>query len=543
MDAAKMDSGQRRLQELGYKQELKRSMSPLGNVAMCFSIISIISGITPTYNTGLRYGGPVSIVYGWLIVCFFSLCIALSLAEICSAYPTSGGLYFWSYKLGGRRWGAFTAWMTGWFNIAGMWSGTASVNFSLALLLQVTILVSTGGSNEGGYYASKYVVVCLYGGILVLCGLINVLGIRWLSWLGTVVGFLNILGVFVIGIFLLAILPRQSAQTVFTSFNEENGAGIHSKPYIFLLGLLMSQYTLLGYDSAAHMVFDHHLFAQHLLLHSGVETVAPDPDLQIISFDSEETKTADKTGGYGIIGAVLGSVLLGTIYLLPLVFTSIDVPHLLDPGNDTKGYAIAQLLYNGFESHFHDARWSFLLLIIPCGGLYFCGLLSVTTTSRMTYAFSRDGALPLSRFWHKLNGKEVPGNAVFLCVVVAFCLALPYLASEVAFQATVSINTISLDIAYGLPILLRVTFARRNFVRGPFHLGRFSLIIGWLAVSWVMVSTVLFCLPVAYPVTIETLNYAPVALGGVSMFTLGYWFLSGRHWFQGPVPNIGSAEA
>ncbi|XP_024532240.1 amino-acid permease BAT1-like [Selaginella moellendorffii] len=510
MDEEKIDSGQQRLQELGYKQELKRSMSPLANVAMCFSVVSILTGVTPTYNTGLRYGGPVSIVYGWPIVCFFTTCIALSMAEICSAYPTSGGLYFWSYKLAGCKWGPFMAWMTGWFNIAGLWSGTASVCFSLALLLQVTILVSTGGANGGGYYASKYGVVCIYGAILLLHGLINVLNVRWFSWLGNIAALWNILGVVMIGAFLLALLPRQKASSVFSNFNQDSSTGIHSKPYTFLLGLLMSQYTLLAYDSAAHM--------------------------------SEETKTADKTGGYGIIGAVLGSVLLGTIYLLPLVFTSIDVPHLLDPGNDTKGYAIAQLLYNGFESHFHDARWSFLLLIIPCGGLYFCGLLSVTTTSRMTYAFSRDGALPLSRFWHKLNGKEVPGNAVFLCIVVAFCLALPYLASEVAFQATLSISTIAFDIAYGLPILLRVTGARHNFVPGPLHLGRFSLVIGWLAVGWVMVSTILFCLPVAYPVTIETLNYAPVALGGVSMFTLGYWFLSGRHWFQGPVPNIGSVE-
>ncbi|EFJ35714.1 hypothetical protein SELMODRAFT_438586 [Selaginella moellendorffii] len=510
MDAAKMDSGQRRLQELGYKQELKRSMSPLGNVAMCFSIISIITGITPTYNTGLRYGGPVSIVYGWLIVCFFSLCIALSLAEICSAYPTSGGLYFWSYKLGGRRWGAFTAWMTGWFNIAGMWSGTASVNFSLALLLQVTILVSTGGSNGGGYYASKYVVVCLYGGILVLCGLINVLGIRWLSWLGTVVGFLNILGVFVIGIFLLALLPRQSAQTVFTSFNEENGAGIHSKPYIFLLGLLMSQYTLLGYDSAAHM--------------------------------SEETKAGDKTSGYGIVGAVVGSVVMGTLYLVPLVFTSGDTPHLLNPDNDTKGYAIAQLFYDVFKSHSDNGRWSAFLLMIPCVLIFFCGMFIVTAGSRMCYAFSRDGALPLSRLLHRLNKREVPVNAVLVGIVIAFVLGLPYLASAVAFQATLSIATISISVAYMIPILLRVTVARHSFVPGPLHLGKFSIVIGWLAVCWIMTITVLFCLPVAYPVTTETLNYAPVILGGFAIIPLAYWVLSGRHWFQGPVPNYECVE-
>lgn len=112
------------------------------------------------------------------------------------------------------------------------------------------------------------------------------------------------------------------------------------------------------------------------------------------------------------------------------------------------------------------------------------------------------------------------------------------LGSIVAFQAMVSIATIGLYIAYAIPILLRVTLSRKTFVAGPFSLGRYGMVVGWVAVIWVATISVLFSLPVAYPITAETLNYTPVAVAGVLAIILSYWLLSARHWFTGPVSNI-----
>lgn len=112
------------------------------------------------------------------------------------------------------------------------------------------------------------------------------------------------------------------------------------------------------------------------------------------------------------------------------------------------------------------------------------------------------------------------------------------LGSLVAFQAMVSIATIGLYIAYALPIFFRVTLARKSFVRGPFNLGRYGVLVGWIAVLWVSTITVLFSLPVAYPITKDTLNYTPVAVGGLFIITVSWWILSARHWFKGPVTNI-----
>lgn len=86
----------------------------LSNFAFSFSIISVLTGVTTLYNNGLNFGGPVSVVYGWFIASAFTMLVGLSMAEICSSYPTSGGLYYWSAKLAGPGWAPFASWITGW---------------------------------------------------------------------------------------------------------------------------------------------------------------------------------------------------------------------------------------------------------------------------------------------------------------------------------------------------------------------------------------------------------------------------------------------
>ncbi|XP_004497027.1 amino-acid permease BAT1 homolog [Cicer arietinum] len=501
------DSGNARLNELGYKQELKRDLSVLSNFAISFSIISVLTGVTTLYNTGLTYGGPVSIVYGWIIASFFTMLVALSMAEICSAFPTSGGLYYWSAKLAGPKWAPFASWITGWFNIVGQWAVTTSVDFSLAQFIQVIILLSTGGKNGGGYEGSKYVTITFHAGILLLHGIINSLPISLLSFLGELAAFWNVVGVFVLMVIIPSVATeRASAKFVFTHFNSDNGEGINSKPYIFLLGLLMSQFTLSGYDASANM--------------------------------TEETKDADINGPKGIISAVGISIIVGWGYILGITFAVTDIPYLLNENNEAGGYAIAEVFYLAFKRRYGNGFGGIICLGIVAVAIFFCGMSSITSNSRMAYAFSRDGAMPLSSLWHQVNKQEVPIYTVWLSVLISFCMALTSLGSMVAFEAMVSIATIGLYIAYGLPIFFRVTLAQKRFVRGPFNLGRYGVIVGWIAVLWVVTISILFSLPVSYPITIETLNYTPVAVGCLLLLVLSYWVISGRHWFKGPFTTI-----
>jgi amino acid transporter len=166
---------------------------------------------------------------------------------------------------------------------------------------------------------------------------------------------------------------------------------------------------------------------------------------------------------------------------------------------------------------------------------YFCGLASVTANSRTLFAFSRDGAVPGFKLWSWVSPRnQTPIAATWAMVLAAFILGLPMLGSVVAFTAVTSIATIGLYISYAIPILLRVTAARKSFEPGPWNLGRFGVPIGIVAVLWVGFLTVLFVLPTAYPVTALNFNYASVAVGFVLVFCLGYWLLSARRWYDGP---------
>uniref|UniRef100_A0A0E0CCW4 Amino acid permease n=1 Tax=Oryza meridionalis TaxID=40149 RepID=A0A0E0CCW4_9ORYZ len=456
-----VDPDSLRLHQLGYKQELKRGLSVLSNFAFSFANISVMMGVTTTYNTGLRYGGPVSMTLGWLVVAVFNGCVALSMAEICSAYPTSGGLYYWSAKLAGKEWASLASWVTGWFNVVGQWAAIASVDFSLAQLLQVIILLSTGGANGGGYMASKYTVLAIYAFILILHGIINSLPIEWLSLFGHVGAIWNAAGIFVLTILIPAVAKdRPNIEFVFTHLNTENGMGIHDKAYILAVGLLMSQYSVIGYDTSAHMV--------------------------------EETKNADRSGPIGIITSVLFATVFGWIYLLALTSVVTDIPYLLSPSNDAGGYAIAQALYTAFHRRYGSGVGGIVCLGAVAVAVFLCGIACVTSNSRMAYAFSRDGAMPLSRVWYRVNKHEVPLNVVWLGVAVAFVMALTY-----------------------------------------------GVVVGWVGVVWVATVTVLFSLPVAYPVANkETFNYTPVAVGGVLLLSVGAWVLRARFWFQGPITNV-----
>jgi amino acid transporter len=175
-----------------------------------------------------------------------------------------------------------------------------------------------------------------------------------------------------------------------------------------------------------------------------------------------------------------------------------------------------------------------LLMLIVIGAQFFCGMSSVTANSRMIYAFSRDGALPASSFWHRINKRtRTPTNSIWLAAIGALILGLPYLWNATAYAAVTSIATIGLYIAYAIPVLLRLRAGER-FARGPWHLGRWSKPIGIIAVLWVAFITILFVLPQVYPITLLTFNYAIVAVGIVVLFSGGWWMLSARRWFIGP---------
>ncbi|NYV75880.1 amino acid permease [Streptomyces sp. UH6] len=480
-------SEEQRLEQLGYRQTLSRSMSGRANFGVSFTIISILSGCMTLYGFGMNTGGPVVIMWGWLFVGLMTLFVGLSMAEVCSAYPTSAGLYFWAHRMAPARTAAAWAWFTGWFNTLGQIAVTAGVDFGAATFLNAWLDLQFGFAATPGH------TITLFGLILVLHGVLNTFGVRIVAFLNEVSIWWHILGVVVI-CGALVLVPDQHRPAGFVFGEFVNNTGFSSSLYVVLIGLLMAQYTFTGYDASAHM--------------------------------TEETVGASTAGPRGIVRSILVSLAAGFVLLFGFTFAIQSYTGALASGT---GVPPAQILMDALGV----AAGKWLLLVVIVAQL-FCGMASVTANSRMIYAFSRDGALPFSRVWHQLNpATRTPANAVWLATGGAFVLGLPYLWNTTAYAAVTSIATIGLYIAYVIPTFLRLRQGDR-FERGPWHLGRWSRPVGTVAVAWVLVITVLFMLPQTSPVTARTFNYAPVAVGVVAAFCGVWWLVSARRWFLDP---------
>lgn len=489
------DDDAARLHQLGYAQELKRTMSAFSNFAVSFTIISILSGCLTLYGFGMKTGGPAAMIWGWPLVGVFVILVGLGMAEVCSSYPTAGGLYYWAAKLAPGKSGPAWSWFTGWFNLIGQIAVTAGIDFGAALFLNAFLDL------QWGFEATPGHTILLLAIILVVHGLLNTFGVRIVAILNNVSVWWHLIGVLVIvGVLIFVPAKHQDASFVFGSFVNQTGWG--SAFYVFALGLLVAQYTLTGYDASAHM--------------------------------TEETKSAAKAGPRGIVMSIVVSLVAGWILLIGLTFAIQEYDGAV--GSAT-GVPPAQIFIDAT-----GAVTGKFLLLICIGAQLFCGMASVTANSRMIYAFARDGAIPGSNFWHRINKRtQTPTNAVWLAAGGALVLALPYLWSATAYAAVTSIAVVGLYVAYVIPVFLRV---RRgdSFEPGPWTLGKWGKPVGIVATIWVVLIFFLFMLPQVSPVTVDSFNYTPIAflvvLGGAAL----WWAVSARKWFKGPKVQGSEAE-
>jgi amino acid transporter len=466
---------EKRLRELGYQPVLARRMGGFGNFAISFSVISILSGCMTLYGFGMATGGPAVMLWGWVGVGLFVLCVGMALAEVTSAYPTSGALYYMADRLGGRKWG----WYTGWLNLLGLLGAIAGIDYGAALFTGAYLHLQFGFTPTPGWTFAIFLCVLLLHAVL------NLFGVRLVSVLNSVSVWWHLTGVALI-VGALAVIPdsHRSPSFVFTEF--VNDSGWQNPLYVAAVGLLLAQYTFCGYDASAHL--------------------------------SEETSNASVSAARGIVRAIWVSWVAGFALLVSLTFAIQDYP---GAQNSATGVPPAQILIDALGT---GGATALLLLVIVAQ--LFCGNAEVAAASRMVFAFSRDNALPGSALWRRVSSRtQTPVPAVWLSVVVAGVLAVPSLYSATAYGAVTAINVIGITPAYAIPIFLKLRAGDR-FEPGPWRLGRWSRPIGWTAVGWVVLVTVLFCLPQTNPVTVDSMNYAGIALAVVLILATVWWYLA-----------------
>jgi amino acid transporter len=274
----------KRLHGLGYAQELFRAMGGFSNFAISFTIISILSGCVTLFYLIPSTAGFAAASIGWPLVTVFVVIVALGMAELASAYPTAGGLYYWSSKLGFRgRGGPAWGWYTGWFNLIGQIAITAGIAYGAAVTLDVLLhawfpgVAATPGSVAGIDPATQWVTLLFYAIILAAVAMLNIFGVRLVAFLNDISVGWHIVGVILIVIGVVgatlaayqfnpgaggvapavqvaghAVHGLNSGSTLFSVNSVFNLTGFPIW-YAFLLSLLLAQYTYTGYDASAHM--------------------------------------------------------------------------------------------------------------------------------------------------------------------------------------------------------------------------------------------------------------------------------------------------
>ncbi len=507
------DSDEQRLAEMGYKQDLSRSWSGFQNFAISFTIISVLAGCFTTYGQAWNNGGPVAISWGWLVISGFILIIGFCMAELVSAYPTAGGIYWWACELGGPSWG----WFTGWFNLVGLIAVVASVDYAAASFLG-TIFGLYGVNIFGMNFADANSILSetfiLFVIILIGHAIVNIVGSHFVAVLNSVSVFWHIAGVALI-VLVLVLVPDHHASVdfVFTKRINNSGFGMGMYWYFVLpLGFLLTQYTITGYDASAHI--------------------------------SEETHGAAEAAPKGIWRSILYSAIIGWIVLLAITF-AVSSADKVTAGGGTSIAVFQQAM---------STQWVEFILIISTVGQLFCGMSCLTSASRMCYAFSRDGAIPGWKIWSKVNERKIPFNAVLLMAGMALIITAPALAGNsagfpVAFFAVVSIAVIGLYIAYVIPIYLRWRMGDA-FKPGPWNNGAKYKWMNLFSTIWVGIITIIFILPTT-PAGVpwddgfktSSFNYASVVTIGLFLVVGIWWKVSAHKTFTGPRRTIGEIDA
>jgi amino acid transporter len=526
------------LHKLGYAQELLRSMGGFSNFAISFSIISILTGAVILYDYGLAWAGTAAVLIGWPLITVFVLAIAASMAEIASAYPTAGGLYYWASRMKNKNWG----WWTAWLNLIGQFAIVAGINYAAAAFLNATIITPLLSNVGIAYGNTTELIPNLLNGQLVTMGILmlielglNIAGINLVALLNQVSVWWHIVIVAAVvvlvflagkpdasGLSLFAIQPQDVGGSWANNLGFVNlsyGPAI-SYPFIlaFFFSLLQANWTYTGYDASAHV--------------------------------AEETVGARVASAWGIFLSVAVSAIVGFVFLLALTTHLPDLKTLFPPDLAAADAATYSQYYFGGGAAVIDilaynlGQIGNLLSAGIAIAMAFCGLSSVASAGRMLFAFSRDDGLPGSGWLKKVSHRyRTPANSLTAIVIVSwlFTVAAFWVGAQggpggggIAIVIITAISTIFLYAAYGVVIYLGAT-TQGWLSERVWSLGRWSKPIAWVAVAWVLVLMVLFSWP-----TSGNISW-PFMVGTVVLLLI-YYFGYARSRFKGPRSMGDTAE-
>ncbi|KAF2876713.1 amino acid/polyamine transporter I [Massariosphaeria phaeospora] len=493
------DDDDRLLVRIGYTPVLHRHFSRWSTVSYAISILGVLGSVPATFAAPMASGGPATAVWAWFIGSIMAYCIASSVAELVSAYPTAGGMYYVTKHVVPPEHVAAWAWIIGWCNFLGQAAGVASLAYTISQMVLATAVMHSPVIDGGPTFTPTAFQTVLLA-ILVLCiaGTVCSFSTEWLHRIILWFAPINIIASICICIALLVLTPeKRSASWVFTTVMDGSGWG--SKGFSFLLGFLSVAWTMTDYDGTTHM--------------------------------SEETHDAAIRGPVAIRMAILVSGLVGWMLTITFCFCMTDYDEIMASAT---GMPVAQIFWNAGGRTGGTIMWFFVILVQS-----FTCCSAMLANARMAWAFSRDAAFPFSGFWSKVNSlTNTPVNAVWLVVAFCSCLDLIGMGSTLTIVAIFNITAPALDISYIAVIIAHRWYEGQvKFHPGPYTMGRWSKPVNAIAVSWVIFISIVLFFPTVKPVTATNMNYAICVAAFIGLFSMSWWYAGARKTYTGPRTN------
>ncbi|GJN71254.1 hypothetical protein PLICBS_005317 [Purpureocillium lilacinum] len=489
------------LAAMGHQPELKRNFSTLSMLGLAFAVLNSWTALSASLSISLTSGGSTSVVWGLVTAGVCNLCIAASLAEFLSAYPTAGGQYHWvaDAVISWPKWVPILSWVTGWINVAG-WVALVATN----ALLSSQLIVGVISALHPSYEPQRWHQFLIYIGLTLLSFVINACMNSLLPLIYRGAFIWSIGGFVLVSITVLACAAPDynSAYFVFCDFINQTG---WPDGVAWLLGLLQGGLGVTAFDAVAHMI--------------------------------EEIPGASSEGPKIMIVCVGIGTFTGAIFLIVLLFVSGNINDVIT----SAAGPLLQILIHATNSN----AGAICLLMLPLVCLVFATLSVMTTSSRMIFAFARDGGLPASRFFAKVHPRlGLPLNALILTSGVVIIFGLIFLGSTSAFNAIIAGSVVALDLSYAMPIAVNCLRGRNTLPERKWRLPGW---LGWTAdivsLAYISLTTVLFLFPPGLPVTGTNMNYCVVAFAIIVIISVVQWIVDGRKNFTGPRVNLVAVEA
>ncbi|KAJ9669246.1 GABA/polyamine transporter [Coniosporium apollinis] len=491
------------LAALGYKPEFRREFNLFTTFCVSFAVLGLLPSFASTLYYGMGYAGTAGMTWGWLLAMIGIQSVAMSMAELCSSMPTSGGLYYASAVLAPKGWGPFAAWITGWSNWLVQVTAAPSVNYGAAAMM-----LASGSIMNPEYIPTTYQTFLLTILLMIVHGVMASLPTKWLAQANAAGSTFNMIALVVVIILIPAGTDRESrGLPKFAPSGEVWGTIYEGTTFPAGISVLMSFlgviWTMSGYDSAFHL--------------------------------AEECSNANLAAPRAIVLTSSVGGITGWFLQMVVAYTVVNIDEVLESelGQPFAAYLIQCV----------PQRIAITILALTIIAGFFMGQGCMIAASRVTFAYARDECFgPLSNILKTVNTvTRTPVNAVWFNAFIGMLLLLLIFAGELAIGALFSVGAIAAFVAFTIPIFIRVCFVRDRFRPGPWNLGRFSIPIGIVASAFVALMVPIMCFPwttVPEGLTVEDMNWTALVYGGAMLFIIIWWFVSARKWFKGPKVNV-----